>query len=429
MMRARVITAFLLTALLFGVVSPGFTADITGSWAVCLSTSFGACQPGFNFPTTLVGAADGSFAMEFIPNPPLGSCIYTGTVDPTTGVMTGTSSCPHAPDDGLTGTVSDTEISGGIKILSCIFDFHGVRECAACDDGNPCTTNGCGVTACSSGSSCTFSVAPTGMACGSSPCAPGACNLTTCKVAPVNCDDGNPCTADTCDAGTGACTFTPIGGSCDDGNACTTGDVCTAGQCVGEPSVTCGSCETCDPSAGCVVGPKPACRTSVDPGKNRLRLRSRTGAASLTWGWRAGTATTAADFGDPLASDDYDLCVFDAAPPAPRLVAAMTAEAGSTCGSSPCWRAVGEPAGARGYDYRGRTPFAPDGVSRVRLVPGATGRAKVSVEGRGANLTLPLPLTVTPPVRVQLQSGNGQCWEATYQTPQQRLGVYAAHGE
>lgn len=50
------------------------------------------------------------------------------------------------------------------------------------------------------------------------------------------CDDGDPCTVDTCDSVAGcARTSAPDGTSCDDGNACTLADRCQGGACVGEP--------------------------------------------------------------------------------------------------------------------------------------------------------------------------------------------------
>jgi hypothetical protein len=48
------------------------------------------------------------------------------------------------------------------------------------------------------------------------------------------------------------------------------------------------------------------------------------------------------------------------------------------------------------------------------LKAGIDGKAKVSVDGKGANLVLPSLATLAFPLRVQLQSEAGQCWEATY---------------
>ena len=64
-------------------------------------------------------------------------------------------------------------------------------------------------------------------------------------ILPQNvCDDGNPCTLDTCDALTAACAHTPASGSCNDGDPCTTGDSCGGGQCAGLP-VVCASTQAC----------------------------------------------------------------------------------------------------------------------------------------------------------------------------------------
>jgi hypothetical protein len=159
-----------------------------------------------------------------------------------------------------------------------------------------------------------------------------------------------------------------------------------------------------------------------------LRLRARGEASKLEWVWNAGSATTAADFGNPLSTDDYTLCVFDGTQPAPHLLFSASAPTGSTCGAKPCWRAVGDPTGRAGFAYRGRSPFSSGGLSRMRLRPGRSGRAKIAVQGRGSNLALPSPLLVAPPVTVQMQAGSGQCWEATYVTPQTQSSVYQARG-
>jgi hypothetical protein len=49
------------------------------------------------------------------------------------------------------------------------------------------------------------------------------------------------------------------------------------------------------------------------------------------------------------------------------------------------------------------------------LKPGANKKAKIAVTAKGKNLALPsLPLAL--PARVQVQTTNGGCWEATYST-------------
>jgi len=60
----------------------------------------------------------------------------------------------------------------------------------------------------------------------------------TCTgTVPLECDDGDACTADACDLTSHTCSHAPLGPeqSCDDGDACTTGDRCADGTCAGVP--------------------------------------------------------------------------------------------------------------------------------------------------------------------------------------------------
>jgi hypothetical protein len=87
-----------------------------------------------------------------------------------------------------------------------------------CDDGNPCTDDSC---------------------------SNGECISTP---NPANCDDGDACTTDYCDPATG-CTHGPV--SCDDGDPCTT-DACVDGQCTSTPK-DCNDNDRCTDDA-CVDG-------------------------------------------------------------------------------------------------------------------------------------------------------------------------------
>lgn len=71
----------------------------------------------------------------------------------------------------------------------------------------------------------------------------------------VDCDDGNPCTADRCEPREG-CVHTPIDGFCEDDNLCLERKRCVDGRCSGTP-IDCDDgdpCTTdrCDPDLGCV---------------------------------------------------------------------------------------------------------------------------------------------------------------------------------
>lgn len=139
------------------------------------------------------------------------------------------------------------------------------------------------------------------------------------------------------------------------------------------------------------------------------------GRAQVSWRWRKGAATTAAELGDP-GTTDYALCLFDESPTLaqPTLVMRATASAGGGCSAGsngrPCWRKS-----ARGLlSYRDRDG-GPYGITGIRLKPGADGHAEATVTGAGPHLAVP-SLPADLPLRVQLQSSTGQCWEETYST-------------
>lgn len=93
-----------------------------------------------------------------------------------------------------------------------------------------------------------------------------ACTNDTCDAGlgcvntPVTCNDSNACTDDTCDPATG-CVFTtvPDGTFCSDGDACTEDDACSGGVCQGVPIVCdddneC-TADGCDSGSGCDFTP------------------------------------------------------------------------------------------------------------------------------------------------------------------------------
>ncbi|MSP91478.1 MAG: hypothetical protein EXR79_06705, partial [Myxococcales bacterium] len=116
----------------------------------------------------------------------------------------------------------------------------GLGSCVAgkpanCADASPCTAD-----ACDGLQGCTHVVAPDGTPCGGGKCAiAGACLGEVCLSLPQKCDDGNPCTTDSCDAG-GVCKILSLqeNAACDDGDPCTGSDACKGGKCSG-PAAPC----------------------------------------------------------------------------------------------------------------------------------------------------------------------------------------------
>jgi hypothetical protein len=348
-------------------------------------------------------------------------CTINGTVNSTTGQITvPPGQCPQAGLNSFTGTATDTTFNATADFALCPTYTKGVRACPACDDGNDCTTDGCGATACSApASSCTGSFVPNGDPCndGDACTTPDLCIGGGCSGAAVLCNDNNPCTDDACDTGTGLCTYTPNTAPCDDGSLCTSGDTCSGSACVGGPAVTCGACETCFQFLGCRVSPRNDCRHSLGKGKILLKDSDDDSRDKITWSWGKGAATTSGDLGSPTTTDDYTICVFDGPLGNRRLVLDSTAPAGGTCADgTSCWIAKGAPPGSKGYVYKDSQLLIPDGLKRVTLKPGIATKAKAKVSGRGSNLDLPSPMNINLPVIVQLQGENGICFDDTFRT-------------
>lgn len=120
-------------------------------------------------------------------------------------------------DDQVTCTVDSCNPQDG----GC----SNVPDHAACDGGNPCAVDTCNPV-----SDCEFAFKPQGEACEDmNACTTaGQCNgAGVCGSSPVNCDDGNACTLDTCNVVTG-CSNAPLaddtpcaGGACLDGTCLT----------------------------------------------------------------------------------------------------------------------------------------------------------------------------------------------------------------
>jgi hypothetical protein len=124
---------------------------------------------------------------------------------------------------------------------------------ANCNDGNPCTDDSCDPAQ----DGC-VNVNNTEPCEDTSMCTVGdTCENGICSAGPVvNCDDGNPCTDDSCDPALG-CVNLPVDVLCDDGNECTTDDHCVEGKCVFSETMLCNdqnlcTTDTCDPAVGCV---------------------------------------------------------------------------------------------------------------------------------------------------------------------------------
>ena len=142
--------------------------------------------------------------------------------------------------DGNACTVQDGCASG-----SC------VGKPLDCDDGNPCTFDDCSIdTGC-------VPVSAPGPCDDDDPCTTGdTCALGACVGQALDCDDEKACSVDTCAKGICAHDVEASEGTaCEDGNACTLGDFCKSGLCTSGVTIDCNDgnpCtdDSCDSTSG-----------------------------------------------------------------------------------------------------------------------------------------------------------------------------------
>jgi hypothetical protein len=242
---------------------------------------------------------------------------------------------------------------------------------------------------------------------GSGPACPTdgfASSSTECRGDAGQCDVAENCT------GSGpACPgdgFEPDGTTCDDGNACVLGEECTGGVCGGGVGEVCSACETCVVGTGCEELPRNDCFLSTQPLRSKILIKDTTpdDVDKAIWKWIKGQAVATADFGDPLATDDYAFCVYDNT----GLVMEMAAPAGGTCGTRPCWKALN----GKGFKYVNKLG-TPNGMTKLLLKAGGAGLSKVVMKGKGVNIPIPtLPLTLN--VQAEIRGANGECWSTIH---------------
>jgi hypothetical protein len=164
--------------------------------------------------------------------------------------------CRHvAVADGT--SCSDGNVCTGTEVCQGGACLPGVP--LDCNDSDPCTADTCdGVTGCGHAAVANGTPCPDGDPCnGTETCQGGACAAAT----PSTCDDNNPCTTDSCVAGVG-CQHAPVpnGTTCSDGNVCNGLESCQAGSCGSGTPLACDdgnpcTVDGCNPTSGCQSTP------------------------------------------------------------------------------------------------------------------------------------------------------------------------------
>lgn len=166
-------------------------------------------------------------------------------------------------------------------VLETMADGSACSDADACTTGGSCQAGVCvgaGPRSCDDGNLCTDDSCDAGTGClhvnNTLPCddadactTADTCGGGVCVGAAVGCDDGNGCTDDSCDSVAG-CLHDFNAAPCDDDNACTAGDVCSGGFCTAGMPLACDdgnmcTVDSCHPATGCVNDLEPGCLTST----------------------------------------------------------------------------------------------------------------------------------------------------------------------
>jgi cysteine-rich repeat protein len=455
--------------ILIAIVPPAAAQiDASGRWTITFDSQFGSIavetvitQRGARLVTDTgyagtIDSATGAFVLErdttccsLLPNGGV-SC------DPVQAVIQGTIAPGGATFAGtfvdwlqLRACIQLTGPATGVRTATFACGNGVVEPGETCDDANRSDGDGCSAgcivetcwTCTGFPSICTVAAAGSSCPDDGNPCTDDACTGTgVCahanNTAPCP-DDGNPCTDDACN-GAGACAHVnntaPCGDAVCETGACSGGrcvltieaagtpcdtdadlcsqDVCDGGgSCVAGPALDCGPCSTCRPSTGCVAQPAPFCQAGLAGSKLDIRTGADPKKRKVSWRWR-GSAPGAADFGNPLTTSDYSLCVYLGPLPGGTATATLSAHvpADGTCDGDPCWRSTGS-----GYSYRDRDA-TPDGVTAISLSGRSEDSARIVLKGKGMHLPLPTALQsgpdVTALVQLRRKDASGQCWSS-----------------
>ena len=210
----------------------------------------------------------------------------------------------------------------------------------------------------------------------------------------INCGDGIIDPSETCDGAA-------IGGETCVTQGYDSGALACASDCLSYNTTACvGVACPPTPSGGCLAPTKAQfqVKSNADPSKQQLKFK-----------WQKGAMFTHLMLGDPVATTDTALCIYDETATVPALVGRVGVPANAFWVNK-------DPKGFQLVDKTGTH----DGATKVQLKPNAAGKSSASLQAKGVNLTLPTPISVTEyfdqdtEVTVQLRSEAAICWSANF---------------
>lgn len=227
----------------------------------------------------------------------------------------------HTPVSAGTAC-DDSDLCNGHEQCTAI-GFCGAGPAVVVDDGNPCTADSCkdGTVQhapVSAGTSC----ADSNLCNGTEECnGTGSCSPGT----PLVLDDGNPCTADTCDPTTGIQHIAASNGAaCDDATVCNGRERCESGSCVA------GTAPAIDDQNPCTTD---ACDAAFGVTHVAVAVGTSCADSNLCNGDEQCDAAGSCQVGAPVAVDDHNPCTLDSCVPATG-VKHVPAAVGTSCADS-----------------------------------------------------------------------------------------------
>ncbi|RYZ02787.1 MAG: hypothetical protein EOO73_30460 [Myxococcales bacterium] len=234
-----------------------------------------ACTPGTGqcvYTNNTANCSDGNVC-TLVDKCSGGACVGTGEPNCndneacTTDTCDKTLGCQHKAVAENTLCDDGNACSTGDKCVAGKCSFVAGKDC---NDNNPCTTDACAANVCgpiaeANGTPCVFDRCHINSECQAGKCTEGSL---------VNCDDGNPCTTDSCDAATGCKHVNADGVACSDGDLCTVEDKCAGGKCAGKemtctPIDDCHLGGTCNTKTGTCDDPRAPDDTECEGGTGR----------------------------------------------------------------------------------------------------------------------------------------------------------------